>query len=180
MHLSPSKGTGMHAVMFLFCLVSQFRCSLQIKKKTIAVYTSQTSFKCISLSNCIVKVDSTSFREISLTLRLSSYVFLFFFFFYVAVFFLFLFFVLFTAVIVCRWNRTVPVAYGTLSTLCRKWPLLFSSANTDCSQTRCVCFVWLRVRLEHKKKSDFICFHVLRRFRLEKTTRTEVAQMPSV
>lgn len=80
MHLSPSKGTGMHAVMFLFCLVSQFRCSLQIKKKTIAVYTSQTSFKCISLSNCIVKVDSTSFREISLTLRLSSYVFLFFFF----------------------------------------------------------------------------------------------------
>lgn len=151
MHLSPSKGTGMHAVMFLFCLVLQFRCSLQIKKKTIAVYTSQTSFKCISLSNCIVKVDSTSFREISLTLRLSSYVFLFF-------FSTWLFFVLFTAVTVCRWNRTVPVAYGTLSTLCRKWPLLFSSANTDCSQTRCVCFVWLRVRLEHKKRVTLSAF----------------------
>lgn len=173
MHLSASKGTGMHVVMFSFYLFSQFRCSLQIKKKEIAVYTSQTSFKWISLSNCIVKVDSTSFREISLTLRLSSYVFLIF-------FSTWLFFVLFTAVTVCRWNRTVPVAYGTLSTLCRKWPLLFSSANTDCSQTRCVCFVWLRVRLEHKKKSDFICFHVLRRFRLEETRRAEVAPIPSV
>lgn len=146
MHLSASKGTRMHAVVFSFCLFSQFRCSLQIKKETIAVYTSQTSFKWISLSNCIVKVDSTSFREISLTLRLSSYVFLIFF------SSTGLFIVLFTAVTVCCWNRTVPVAYGTLSTLCPKLPLLFSIANTDCSQTRCVCFVWLRVRLEHKKE----------------------------
>lgn len=67
------------------------------------------------------------------------------------------------------------------SVLCVKndhFPFLFCysdrSITTDRSQPRCVCFVWLRVRLEDKKKViNFVCFHVSNRFLLEEARRTQ-------